>query len=805
MTLPVGFRVAAAYLMSPARTVRLAGPEPALSALRADAFDVRSAPREREAAVLRLANELQDQPWARLDSIRSEDVVAACRWAQLHGHAGRRGEPEFLWSELLRLARIDPYIDGRFPAIPEKSLLPWLELQDAVEPDVALIAYLGYHRPTEEPASFDWARAVPVKSDSLDELFSRGVYDLHVHSGGLRNFTTTWRALRARALRLDQLGAFQRDPAGSSMMSAAFEAADRILGTVTEATSHGTERRSLYEAIRDLRSQPLDGRVADDRTSLDKWIDIERILIGRTLLWRKLRQPMFRGPPGLSHFSQGYFRQSKRRIGMSGKIQRMLRGGEREIGAIRDLADTCVRGLHGIELRMAPLEWPADYARFLDFWEAQAAESALPVGFSVNPREAPVGRRAPAIPQVGVRFAVHLQRSSPADESETDLRAMLDRRTACYFLARGEDPRVAEAFVRIDIAGPETFRSGTLYSPYFGLLLGHPDRLEDLEWLRRNRDRPAVAAEIERLQGTGADEWLAIPQDRLERDLRALPLGASWHAGEDFGDVLAGIYEIATALASGLRAGDAIGHGLALQAEPNGSDRQDRSGGFVSWRIALESYLWLYDFTAERSNDELRRELLQTIKAMLCDVSLDRSEEEARDCVGLVEQVRRLPVCALCTRRDPDDATGRLLRLIYSGELADLPVVDRTSEMEHFCELIEDAQARLVETIGSREMLVELNPSSNWRIFSPRSLEDLPTFKIAAHSQLFGRTIVGTDDPGTFGTSIDLEYALLRRGLEELKKSRKDLDPQAILERSRQAGRSLWEQLTSKSGSPEAA
>ena len=766
MNLPASVRVLAAFLMDPDRLKELVRDSPLPSKLVGPARGEEPGD-EGDAQVQRLARKLGGQDPA-VSAVRREDIDAVCR-----NVAFRHGRLGFAWSELIDLAGLDiAWRSGR-PEVSSQQLLRWMTFQDLIEPESALLASLAaiFRQPGDD-TEFEWGPTLHVADDAVQNVLKRGTFDLHVHSGGLRNFATTWHGLRSGAIEVEQIEALANAPEASTLVTAALAAASRLFDPRDSASRLAWERRQLFMAIQSLNPKQANDPINVLHESEDyqkRWIDVERVLAGRTLLWRQLRQPMFGGAPGLQYFQLTYFKRGKRSTGISHSVGRIARGASRDSRPLmQDLSDLCATDTQrGIEIRMSPLNWPADYLRFLNFWDEQRPPPALRVG-----------------------FAMHVLRT--LEQNNADLCARLDRETATYLLARHASSEVARRFARIDIAGPETHRSGVHFAPYLGLLLGKQERIDDLAWLRMNRHLKAVREDIDAMNGTGADEWLEIDEALLCSAAITPRLRASWHAGEDFGDVLAGLYEISVAIKSGLGEGDTIGHGLALVADPMGGDRRDHSGGIVEWRTALESYLWLYSLIASLEptewNSKFSFDFLQReIRALLRQANIKC--EEIEPFRPVVEASLRLPLCAMHQPSAYSQQTLQLLREYRRPASRCLDGIDRTAAMERLAPAIKHAQQLLQEEIKDRKMSVELNPSSNWRIFSPSSLRDLPTIKLA--EKMRDATTICTDDPGTFGISLEIEFALLALGLRE----RDNDNVEAILEECRDRGEKLFNSI----------
>jgi hypothetical protein len=84
-------------------------------------------------------------------------------------------------------------------------------------------------------------------------------------------------------------------------------------------------------------------------------------------------------------------------------------------------------------------------------------------------------------------------------------------------------------------------------------------------------------------------------------------------------------------------------------------------------------------------------------------------------------------------------------------------------------EPIHRAQQALVGQAAERNVVFEINPSSNLATSHLDSLRDHPMFLIRDHAQAEGRTLritINSDDPGTFATRLENEYALMVEAMQ---------------------------------------
>lgn len=291
-------------------------------------------------------------------------------------------------------------------------------------------------------------------------------------------------------------------------------------------------------------------------------------------------------------------------------------------------------------------------------------------------------------------------------------------------------------------------------------------------------------------------------------------LGATFHAGEDFLDIVDGIRAIDEAiLFLDLHRGDRIGHALALGVEPKLHYKYKGHKVYIPKQDLLDNYMWIL-FRSEQwglsISAELRSRLLVQTEAMLQDIYKCTDYGALRDysfswllrgdSPTLYEkpymdsnQMRRL----LKMSRENVIEYERFAASSRYGigfELDSLrcnPNVYRFVHMYHFdydaringqtvvCMdvddsyllLVRDIQDSMIEQLMEKGISVECNPSSNYLIGTFGEYANHPIFrfnhygldKAASSSQL--AVSVNTDDQGVFDTSLENEFALMAGAL----------------------------------------
>lgn len=291
--------------------------------------------------------------------------------------------------------------------------------------------------------------------------------------------------------------------------------------------------------------------------------------------------------------------------------------------------------------------------------------------------------------------------------------------------------------------------------------------------------------------------WVSVPVFQRVRDAsiraaerlarcrptwQAAAMRTTCHAGEDYRRLIQGLRRVHELIEFGvIRAGDRIGHGLALGDDPaRWARRHARASQLVEER--LEDLLWELDRYArgELEVDSGRyafaraeaRRLARTIYADEVDLDL---LAEARRRRHDPRALARFGFPFLRRSESADPVDRLVLRYLTDAGVflrGQEPVEVHVSEAE--TRLLAAAQRALREELGRLEVTVEGNPSSNLLINDMGSITDHPALSL---QPLPGRgdgcpvlLSLNTDDPVTFATCLadEMAYvygALLRGGV----------------------------------------
>lgn len=677
--------------------------------------------------------------------------------------------------------RVDWQSDG--PTIPISHVSAWQRLCNEFEPDTLLtfdLAWkaIGSDDPSQTLARYSGWQTIPRATDhELDVLWSRGLADMHVHAGGVRIPQSVWLDLMGTArgqialtvLLQDYKKRLGRDfwkdieaAKGARMELALFafgsrEAPPRNLpaGDRWWSWHHSSlarERELLLRAWRGL----FRGGAGQDGLA----VALQRYLDHKHRFFSRAREPAFDSVPGLQYFTERYFRILQASPPRAKWKRQLSRYGASKRFEMAPIGDACQviaesRHLRRVELRIPPFDRAPDYWRFFKMWNA--LKKQLDCAWKRD-------KRSP----IDIRFAIHFKRSRGKQRNShahsMDRLTELDRQSAALRVAMAcpERGRLLGALERIDVAGHERDTSLAIFAWHCRLLRENPAALRALE---EDQIPPPWNAHVE--------SWKRLKQRNLHKYVPGLRrLGMTVHAGEDFADVLDGIYQIATALDfCDLRAGDGIGHGLVLAAEV------ERSGAAARYATipqgeAVDQLCWLWhaaekfvvpgDLIVERARLEAvimrAARLLYAERDILSRISVEDFIWLWETKVGLRLEWRR--------EADLDGVRRELLALeADEGFWLERDRFEAIVPRDDVAHLVQAARRWLLKRVSDARVVVEMNPSSNLRISGADSTATLPTVFLAKAIANGLLACVNTDNPGVFVSCIENEFAILLDGL----------------------------------------
>jgi hypothetical protein len=675
------------------------------------------------------------------------------------------------------------------PCIAPDAIAAWERLVDTFDAD----ALLAFHLAAQHGAGADqvqelcqWQTLPRVVDHELAVLWSRGLSDLHVHAGGVRVLQAAWQDIMANSLSVPIFKELhkvyekaQRDfrsdiDKARNARRALLQDVLRETGPVCPQASAKKwwrwlptllrqERRMLVSAWR----KALDDSAGETVDTAQMTVHLDNYLRHKHRYCHLVRQPGFDTYIGLRYFDTCYFGALKRSaLGPRHPVQVAFASSPRL--RMAPIGDACSyllesEGLQRIELRMAPFENAQDYIRFFKDWcdlqrqinkvlkgKRERLDIRFAVHFKRTARTMPtLDPRHPAQVPDAVRQLIELDRQSAA------LRAALSSSNARY-------RQWMAALARIDVAGQERDTQASLFTLHMRLLRGDPEAMQCLE--DSNADHPC--------RRWLKHWWHLKARGEHRPSLTEKRLGMTVHAGEDFADVLDGLYQISSAVdGCALGAGDGIGHGLALATAPHAAKVPHYT--MIPRGTHHDSLCWLYD---RIENEDKRTDFLwarSLLRSMI--------EESGHQIYRGIPQVvsarcedflwvwghKAKPL--ECVRQRASDCQQHLARFEYQDEILRsrqmmVPLDPKRQQLEN---VILWAQRHLLDEIKKKRIVIEMNPASNLRISGAESLGKSPTVALAKEVANGLLACVNTDNPGVFSSCIENEYALLLSGLEQ--------------------------------------
>lgn len=287
----------------------------------------------------------------------------------------------------------------------------------------------------------------------------------------------------------------------------------------------------------------------------------------------------------------------------------------------------------------------------------------------------------------------------------------------------------------------------------------------------------------------------------------AVCLRATYHAGEDFIDVIDGLRAIDEARHFlELHRGDRLGHALALGVDPASYYKLKNMRLIIPKQELLDNLIWILHRPLEFNLDpprRLQKHLERKAMDLMAEIGYDPTEFTLLNYYhawrlrgdhpsvylpdwkendfyiqdGGYESFREMKKPSLKVHRRTD-RIRRLLNLYHF----DQGIKERGRKVESYriepdmANLVEQLQNRMQHQLMEKGIAIECNPSSNVLIGSFETYRDHPMFRFNRYGLRALRweneppanlcVSVNTDDQGVFDTSLESEYAYVARSLE---------------------------------------
>lgn len=307
-------------------------------------------------------------------------------------------------------------------------------------------------------------------------------------------------------------------------------------------------------------------------------------------------------------------------------------------------------------------------------------------------------------------------------------------------------------------------------------------------------------------------EFSPSPLLAVNRNPKKTKLHATYHAGEDFFDIVDGIRAIdETILFCGLRRGSRIGHGLAMGIDPYEYYKYKGCKIVLPKQVLLDDIAWMLNKADEmgcviesRLKAELKEryyELYEEIfrenvrnnpKASVKDYyqswklrgdnpytySLEEEEFLRRMRRGNLRRIDRYEF----NGRIPDSlrkvACYRNLYLAYHFDRHVREIGDERTEFKvdkRYADIVCQLQDQMIRKLVGEGIGIETNPSSNYLIGTIHRYEEHPILRFNSRKlketqkNMSLNVSVNTDDQGVFDTLLENEYALMTLALKKAK------------------------------------
>ena len=283
-------------------------------------------------------------------------------------------------------------------------------------------------------------------------------------------------------------------------------------------------------------------------------------------------------------------------------------------------------------------------------------------------------------------------------------------------------------------------------------------------------------------------------------------LHATYHAGEDFIDIIDGLRAIDEAVQFlELRRGDRLGHALALGLDPKSYYTLKEYKLIIPKQELLDNLVWIlhrpleYDLALP---PKLRKRLERKALELMDEIGYDTSAYTLLTYYHAWQLRGDHPSVYLSGGEDSSHIRDSGYESFYCMNRPSLDIYRNNRNVHTLCnlyhydgdikkrgkqveaypiehgmeELIEALQNRMQHQLMEKGIAIECNPSSNVLIGSIEQYREHPMFRFNHHGLRVPRweteapanlsVSVNTDDQGVFDTSLESEYAYVARCLE---------------------------------------
>lgn len=661
--------------------------------------------------------------------------------AEIHRHLNGSALPSFLWNYLLSAPSKIPAgsLAGEVDSLNDRQLRSLLytasDLRSALvfrlldsNSDIATHDAGECPRQGEESSS-DWEVAVKVR---LQDMYVAKIY----------------RRERFKQLAVSGLPHYR-------------DAAARLPNALDHPLS--AERALLVGAFEYIHSRP------EETIFLAA---LHAYLVIQNLVWRALTKPR-EYAKGFDRFERyhGHFLREVEKIQGRGGQSRYL---DRLLQAQR------TGGVRWAELRVVP----ASLTKGGPLRDVQNLDRALNApdlrGLFKNGADKHVVRRGAEVgANVGLVFHFIKRKDDLAFKLEdasfrcfiacrhSNLRRHVRRQAMAIFRLRS-NRGLGRYVVGVDAAGPEIEAGPEVFAPAINWLRSKPTLGMDPKWMRYGRCSS-----------------LEYPKH----------LGLTYHVGEDFRHLVSGLRAVEEAIRYlEMRSGDRIGHGLALGLEYKvwcqragnvvAMPRGQRLDDLVWMRTRLASGSPMFAgclFEIDKEIEKLVREIYTAtpLKGPMPTLQVLYEAWKMRRFDPLDFRNKRRSLPSNVAVHDSPQLMNDAFCLYYDyhfnldqrRKYNEFISVSLSRGVDEWHLMVTWLQDKMLREIVRRRIAIEINPTSNLCIGALVRMTEHPVFRwhppVQDPAAIRPNILVGSDDPGVFGTELLFEYAALSKAAED--------------------------------------
>lgn len=289
-------------------------------------------------------------------------------------------------------------------------------------------------------------------------------------------------------------------------------------------------------------------------------------------------------------------------------------------------------------------------------------------------------------------------------------------------------------------------------------------------------------------------------------------LHATYHAGEDFLDIVDGLRAIdETILFCGLKRGSRIGHGLAMGINPYEYYKYKGNKLVLPKQIILDDIVWILVKADEMGcsiESRLRTELEERYHSLYEEIYRGNIESGNKASVTdyyqswklrgdnpapyrladkeFLQRIEKRDICRL-NRYEFNDRVSNNIRKVkcyrelYFAYHYNKKVRERGDEKaelkvdQRYADIVYQLQEKMIQQLVREGIGIETNPSSNYLIGTIKKYDEHPILRfnsrklkeVMPNNSL--NVSINTDDQGVFDTLLENEYALMALALRKAK------------------------------------